>query len=237
MKAVFFDFDGVIHNTFQVHRKGIHLTSGYDISEQEYRDMHNGNFHDAHVAGLDHMDWGEYGRCMKHVFRKLSLDRAVRQTLERLAKKYSLYIVSSSREHVIRAYLEANHISRLFSGVLAGELNRRKMEKFEYLFETCHITPGETVFVTDTLGDILEANEVGLRTIAVDFGYHSAETLRRGRPYAIISHFSEIEWIVSRMKVEKTSHIGLRMLVLEIGRKIMCCWKRIIRFGKRNLSH
>ena len=51
----------------------------------------------------------------------------------------------------------------------------------------------ECIFITDTLGDILESNEIGVRTIAVDFGFHDREVLKKGNPVAIISDLSKIE--------------------------------------------
>lgn len=50
----------------------------------------------------------------------------------------------------------------------------------------------ECIFITDTLGDILEANEVGIGTIAVDFGYHERKRLEKGNPLKIISKFEEL---------------------------------------------
>ena len=38
----------------------------------------------------------------------------------------------------------------------------------------------------------LEANEVGIGTIAVDFGYHERERLQKGNPLKIISRFEEL---------------------------------------------
>ena len=55
MKAVLFDFDGVLHDTFSLHRRMISDFSGYELSEEEYRDMHNGNFHGHAVEAFNHL--------------------------------------------------------------------------------------------------------------------------------------------------------------------------------------
>jgi len=47
------------------------------------------------------------------------------------------------------------------------------------------------------LGDILEGHEVGVKTIALDSGFHDRERLGQGKPYAIISSIFDIyEYLV-----------------------------------------
>lgn len=60
------------------------------------------------------------------------------------------------------------------------------------LFQKYRYSPADCLFVTDTLGDILEAQEVGVRTVAVDFGYHPRSLLEEGEPWKIISEFSTL---------------------------------------------
>ena len=42
------------------------------------------------------------------------------------------------------------------------------------------------------LGDLLEAHKAGIKSIAVDFGFHERERLEKGNPAKIISDFSEL---------------------------------------------
>lgn len=41
-------------------------------------------------------------------------------------------------------------------------------------------------------GNIFEANKIGIKTIAVDFGVHEKERLKKGNPYKIVSNFDEL---------------------------------------------
>ena len=43
-----------------------------------------------------------------------------------------------------------------------------------------------------TLGDILEGHKAGVRTIAVDFGFHGRDRLEKGEPFKIVSSFEEV---------------------------------------------
>jgi phosphoglycolate phosphatase-like HAD superfamily hydrolase len=60
------------------------------------------------------------------------------------------------------------------------------------LVEKYKINKNECIFITDTLGDLIEAKESGVSSIAVDFGFHDKETLLKGEPYKVISSFSDI---------------------------------------------
>jgi phosphoglycolate phosphatase-like HAD superfamily hydrolase len=55
-----------------------------------------------------------------------------------------------------------------------------------------HLNNKEIIFITDTLGDIRAANKLGIKTIAVDFGYHERARLENGNPQKIISNFKDI---------------------------------------------
>ena len=53
-------------------------------------------------------------------------------------------------------------------------------------------TAEECLSITDTLGDIVEANVLDIPTIAILDGFHKFETLKKGKPLAIIKSLKEI---------------------------------------------
>jgi phosphoglycolate phosphatase-like HAD superfamily hydrolase len=95
-------------------------------------------------------------------------------------------------EVALREYFVRNGLAEIFTEIMGLESHRSKIDKFKMLLSKHGLQDTECVFVTDTLGDILEANKVGLRTIAVDFGFHDRERLAQGRPWKIISDFREL---------------------------------------------
>lgn len=192
MKAILFDFDGVIHNTFDAHLEKIREFSGYPLTEEEYRDMHMGNFHGHSVDALRNVDWLAYRDFVRKHFTDLVMDDGVKETLRTLRNRWDLFIVSSGGENVIRGYLEKNGASEFFCEILGREFHTSKIQKFQHLFRQYGFGGNNAVYVTDTLGDILEAREVGLDSVAVDFGFHPRETLEKGHPYTIISDFCDL---------------------------------------------
>ncbi|MBW6451312.1 MAG: HAD hydrolase-like protein [DPANN group archaeon] len=196
IKAIIFDFDGVIHDTFEFHRSKLKAFTGNDISEKNYKDIHDGNFYDSKCDVLLDTDWAGYITFIHPEQSTMKITDEIRQVLIELNQKYELFIISSGSAKNISDYLGNNGISNIFTEVLGFENHRSKINKFKMLFDTHGLCHDNCIFITDTLGDILEANKVGVETVAVDFGFHSRERLEKGNPYRIISRFSELGPIV-----------------------------------------
>jgi len=130
-------------------------------------------------------------------FKELKIERLIRQELEVLAKEFDLHIITSNTRKNLDMYFENNNFTHIFKHILAEEEHASKTEKFRILFEKEDLNMNNCTFITDTLGDILEAKQVSVKTIAVDYGYHERERLEKGRPWKIISDFKEIRKIVN----------------------------------------
>lgn len=66
------------------------------------------------------------------------------------------------------------------------------MNRIDKALREHKVAPGSAVFVTDTLGDIREAEHCGVKAIAVKGGYNDEETLKRGEPLAIVGTGREL---------------------------------------------
>ncbi len=196
MKAIIFDFDGVIHDSFDFHRNKIIEFSGVELPEQVFKDIHNGNFFHNVPEGIKGVDWEEYKDYIYCEQSKLEIKEETRNIILELNKQYELYVVSSGGTNNISDYFVNNRIVSVFKEILGLESYRLKVDKFKFIFGKHNLRSEDCIFVTDTLGDILEANEVNVKTVAVDFGYHNRETLAKGSPYKIISHLRELAEIM-----------------------------------------
>lgn len=205
---IIFDFDGVIEDTFEFHRKGISSFAGIspEITEEMYRALHGENFHSASAAvpDLKNIDWSAYAERIVDYFATFEVDPKIRQILYELVQKgHDLCIVSSGSEDVIRRYLVANQMQDLFQDVLGMETDRSKVVKFKRLLDEYGLSVEDCLFCTDTSGDISEAEKVHLRTAAVNWGYHDREELEAAHPYTIISSFDELLPLVERLEAER----------------------------------
>ncbi len=198
MKTIIFDFDGVIHDTFET-AFSIHKKLFPDSAREEYKDFFNGNiFTQIEKISDDEQKVRDEFRALEHeAFKELQIEREIRYELEKLAKEYQLHIISSNTLKNLTMYFENNNFTNIFDNILAEETHKSKLIKFEMLLRKNNLDKSECIFITDTLGDILEANKAGIRTIAVDFGFHERERLEKGNPWKIVSDFKEIRRIVN----------------------------------------
>ncbi|MDI6778456.1 MAG: HAD family hydrolase [Patescibacteria group bacterium] len=202
IKAIIFDFDGVIADTFRMsldilaERKRI-------IPEKIYRDFHEGNVYESTVLSFTREEtryfWASYHEKIskEHLF-------PIEKQIIKLAKKHKLFIISSSREKVIDKFLYLTRIAKCFDKILGEKTHKSKVEKFKIIFKKYALKPEECIFVTDTLEDLREAKKVGVSTIAVTWGYHGKSRLKKGSPNAMIHDFRELIGAVEKLRKFKT---------------------------------
>lgn len=82
--------------------------------------------------------------------------------------------------------MDRDNLATYFSDILGADTHTSKVIKLQSLLDKYEVNPQNSVFITDTLGDILESNKVGIRSIGVLWGLHDKETLERGDPTIII---------------------------------------------------
>ena len=191
MKAIIFDFDGVIHDTFDFHLTRLKRFCS-DLTDSDLREAHEGNIFCDKNKLMD-IDLTGYGDYIFKDISQLEMSPMIRVVLENLSRDHDLYIVTSGRERNIKGYLERNHASDLFKAVLGMETAKSKKDKFRKIMDTERLSTEDILFITDTLGDIIEAKALGLRVIAVEGGYHSKATLLEGEPECILPDLSKLE--------------------------------------------
>ena len=191
LKNIIFDFDGVIADTHDINWA---LSQEHDetATYEDFLAHHDGNvFAEPRIKFKEenlHLFYSEYQKRLTTSHLKQAIG-----PLTRLGEQYSLYVISSTSEVVIQEVLLQSEVLSFFKRTMGAETHKSKVEKFKMLMETEDVTPENTIFVTDTLGDIKEAHKVHIRTIAETFGFHSRTRLEQGSPFKILDSWSEIE--------------------------------------------
>lgn len=193
-KLVILDFDGVIADSWDFCFEIVRIWYPH-LTEQQYRDAFNGNIRDASWRNPDiKMDY------YSHYDPRLLASKpfaSMPQIIRELARQYRLFIISSTPAPVIREYLRINDMD-VFEQVLGYETHKYKDVKLKMILDETGASPLMAVMVTDTLGDILESQKVGVKAIAVMWGFQKRETLLRGNPFATVEHPNELLKIVSK---------------------------------------
>lgn len=196
MKAIIFDLDGVLDNSFDFHLAKIKEFTGVSLKPEEYKDIHNGNFFKAGNNIVIKTDWVAYADFIYPEQSGHIIKKQIKECLIELSKKYTLFIISSGHTRNIRKMMENNSLN-VFKDFFGLDVNKSKAENFKALFAKYDLSAKDCVFVTDTLGDVLEANSLGIKTIVVTWGYHEKERLEKGKPWKIVSKVSELVKILS----------------------------------------
>ncbi len=195
MKAILFDFDGVLVNTlpmcFEINRE-----KNPNFTFEQYQDMSNGNFY---VSYVEHSAKGLYvahddyhKQYAKHLIQYQVPEELKRLIIE-LKDKFLLAIITSGDTSAISTLLEKENIRSYFSELLGYDFHTDKTHKILHVLKQYSIEPHNTVFITDTLGDILEAEKAGVSAIAVTWGLHDRDRLKKGKPITIVDTVGELE--------------------------------------------
>lgn len=98
---------------------------------------------------------------------------------------YHLYIVSTNEEEVIRNVLKRNGLEEAFEAIYASASLFGKAKKLKSLQKKRGIPATQCVYIGDESRDIEAARQVGMRSIAVEWGYAT--------PAALASHHPDVQ--------------------------------------------
>jgi phosphoglycolate phosphatase len=203
-RIIIFDMDGVLFDSMNVVSDFL-LTTYPTLTKEIVREMLTSNFHDeiqklklTHKR-IEETEEERKARSLQYSSKKsLSpLYPGIRELLERLHNDgHILTINTSALEKNCRPLLEYAKIADQFDFVATKELSTKKTEKFELIAKKYDVSKQDVVFITDTLGDIREADSAQVATIAVTWGAHDRSYFTR-EPHAnligIVDKVSELE--------------------------------------------
>ena len=131
-----------------------------------------------------------------------SLYPGVRECIEKLkAQGYLIGMASSKPEVSCRRILEHFGILELFDDVVGATFDGRIDTKEEVLNEVMHrwrdVPKDEMCLIGDTMFDVEGANQVGIRTVAVNFGFGNVQEMVEAGAVAVCDDMEELPEIVA----------------------------------------
>lgn len=197
-KCILFDFDGVIVDSFEAAFAVTQVVYPW-ITRDEYRDFFMGNVYKSleHVRKTEArpvnvLSDEEYFKRYALLSAEMQPVAGISNVITQLAQRHSLSIVSSAYNYIIEDILDRAGIRDKFTDILGADIEKNKTTKIVRYMEKYGFAPHESMFVTDTVGDIKEAREVGVDAIAVSWGYHEEFRLVAANPLAIVNTPEEL---------------------------------------------
>lgn len=191
---VLIDFDGVIADSFEFCYSKIRIDRSLD--RDGYRRFFEGN---VIVNTRSNLSKDEQTALLKKIYdgynagiMNVLLFEGIREELAALSKNHSLAIMSSADNGPIEQFLRQHTLFHHFETIRGRDNGESKTQKIHDILAEYGKEKHRCVMVTDTLGDVLEANHAGIHSLAVLWGFHQQETLDRGRPFGLIDHPSKL---------------------------------------------
>jgi len=192
LKNIIFDFDGVIVDTYDF---------VFDIVKENYPEITQQDFKDLYNQGIsknNKISFGADKKFFKYFFEEYNsrLNRnhifpdAIKY-LNTLNNEYNLFLITSGSEVVVTNFLDKLGWN-FFDKILGHETSKSKVIKFKLLEGNGMVSSENSVFITDTLADIVEGQQAGYKVLAETFGYHNRERLAKGKPEWIVDSWEKI---------------------------------------------
>lgn len=178
-KLIIFDFDGVVVDSW-AHSYGRNVREWPHLQPHEHRAFFNGNIHEE-IAKMPPsvMTPEETTKYIEEVWNPAKMDlpvfEGIFEVLKKLSEDNTLVINTSAPEGTTKEYLEKAGLEHFFERIYGVEISKDKVQKFKQILEDYKASPEDCLFITDTVGDVLEAKVCSIKSLAVTYGYQSRE--------------------------------------------------------------
>ena len=180
-----FDFDGVLVDSLDLYAEAVArclLQIGTPIvkNKEDYLELFEGNFYESMAAkGVDLV---AFAGAAKEILPGIDYNAmkpfaGLIPVLQALHKDHLLAVISSNSFRTISRMLERFGFDCFFQGIFGSDFLFSKKDKIAHALSKYGIDRKQTFYIGDTTGDIIEAREAGVRTVAVTWGWHSREKL------------------------------------------------------------
>lgn len=199
-----FDYDGVLVDSYDIfitqfiracEREGLHHIAG----REQFLALFEGNMYEGMLErGMEKEQILRIVYAMRDELRRqqhnLRLFEGISEALHLLSQDNILAIVTSNETRTVTEFLHAHHI-HCFDEIIGSEKEPSKVKKIAYLRKTYE--GYDCFYIGDTAGDIREGKRAEVHTVAVTWGWHTEEQLRKASPDYLVHSPDELVHLFS----------------------------------------
>ena len=190
MKLLLFDFDGVLVDSLDVYEKTVTLCLAkinhpLKRGRQEFLELFDGNFYEMLAqkgVDLDKFMTTSVDILSQVNYSEMKPFEAMRPVLQELKKKHCLMVISSNDTPTIREALRLYGFENIFQEILGSDFMLSKKDKILYAIKKYSVMPEDIYYIGDTIGDIKEGKQAGVKTIGVTWGWHDKTKMASSNP-------------------------------------------------------
>ena len=117
----------------------------------------------------------------------------IKSVLSELAKNYPLYITTTKNTPIAVDMIKNFEIDHFFNGIYGSSPQAlHKADVIRQALQTHNLAPDRVVIIGDTKYDMIGAQETGIKTLAVTWGFGEEEELMNYRPDWVAHHSTDL---------------------------------------------
>ena len=206
MATIIFDFDGTIADSLDFFIEFIAKEASKSPLSSEDRRALRGLSLVAVARRLGHPWWRLprlYYKGRSHMYpviNHFSPFVGMPKVIKKLhAEGHELFILSSNSVRNMHKFLHHRHLHRYFLEVYGGVALFGKAPALRQLLQEHNLEISDAVYVGDELRDVEAARSIGLRAVAVTWGFSQSGNLKASGPMAIADTPAELMSILSEL--------------------------------------
>lgn len=184
--------DGVLFDSIPFAEE-FYLKGHPGMTSEMYKEIHSGNFHEESKKYSNFKnEETEEERLKRHtIYAEIKSNTKMFDGIIEFLKDlhesgYLLVLNTNAFNRNCLPLLEKSGITSLFDFIATAELSTSKIEKFKLIENKYNVSKEELLFVTDSLGDIKEANIANIPTVAVTWGVHNKGFFEREKHNSLV---------------------------------------------------
>lgn len=208
MKAVIFDFDGTIADSFAVFVETLQeiVKRPELLTPQEVKQLRG--LTTRQIITHLHIRWWELPRLVIHGRRiiaqkigRVPVFPGMAELIRQLnTDGYKVYIVSSNDQTAIQLFLHKHDLAPFIQSVTTTGLNN-KARHIRRLLQRHRLAPDHCVYIGDEIRDMQAAHKARVGSIAVSWGYNTKQALADTRPSFVVDTPKELSVAIRNVTV------------------------------------